>query len=126
MATAADEPLDYRTAATQIERALVDRLSLAYQERRPPVADLAALRAVPTKYVAHRDLVFVEGVGVCYRWLDTANDPDDNDGVIAALDLDHGRWVKCAVWLWLIFLYRRCKEVRNERSGFTSPRYPAN
>ncbi len=95
MATAADEPLDYRTAATQIERALVDRLSLAFQERRPPVADLAALRAVETKYVAHRDLIFVEGVGVCYRWLDTANDPDNNDAVIAATDLDHGRWVKC-------------------------------
>lgn len=95
MAGAESEPLDYRTAATQIERALVDRLSLAYQERRPPVASLAALRALETKYVAHRDLIYVEDAGVCYRWLDTANDPDNNLSVIRADDLDVGRWVRC-------------------------------
>lgn len=99
MAHPHETPLEYRTALTQIERALVDRLSLAFQVRRPPVADLPTLRqAQDGRYVMHRDLIFVEDQGLCYRWLDTSAAPDDNSSVIMpawVTDGGPGRWVRC-------------------------------
>lgn len=85
MASPSAQPLEYRTALTQIERAIEDRLSLVYQERRPPVADLAALRAVEMPYVSDRDLIYVQSIGKNYKWLDVKEEPDNNGSVILPL-----------------------------------------
>ena len=104
MARPQDTPLEYRTALTQIERAIVDRLALAFQERLPAAADFAALRKLDMQFVMHRDLIFVEARGTCYFWQDTAKDPDNGGSVIAPdnwIDagtgkLKAGRWTEAA------------------------------
>ena len=102
MATPQDAPLDFRTALTQIERAVVDRISLALQERLPPVATLselrnrAALDGIGTQYVSDRDLIYVQAEGVVFRWLDMATEPDDGLNFIQPIDsaTPNGRWVR--------------------------------
>lgn len=101
MARPQDTPLEYRTALTQIERAIVDRLALAFQERLPAVADFVALRQVEMQYVMHRDLIFVEARGTCYFWRDGERDPDNGGSTIAPDNwtdasgaLKPGRWTE--------------------------------
>ena len=61
-------PLDIRTAITQVETALVEVLDLAYRYRYPATADLAALASYDAQKLPDRALVFVTTEGVVYRW----------------------------------------------------------
>lgn len=83
MAMRADTQLDYRTCVRQVEQALVSRLALAFKERLPPVADLAALRAIDPRKLYPADLVFVEQVGHVYAWAAGKVEPDNGSSIVA-------------------------------------------
>ncbi|HZU84109.1 MAG TPA: phage protein Gp37 [Polyangiaceae bacterium] len=94
--------MSLRTAATLIERALFNAINRALRVRLPPVADVAALRAAPTRgasaggYVrSDYEPVFVAAAGVCYEWSTAATAPDDGDQVIRPNDAGAtGRWIR--------------------------------
>lgn len=91
--------LDFRVAITEIERAVLSRLSLALQARRAPVASRGALRLAEMTYVRDGDLVFVEDVGRVFRWHDLCDLPDDDAQVVQPRDwLDLSGKVKTGRW----------------------------
>jgi hypothetical protein len=67
----------------QIEQALLDALTLGLKVRLPPVADVPALRAMPTVGASggtarsDSDLVFVGANAVVYRWVHSFAAADD-------------------------------------------------
>lgn len=69
MTQRASNPLDIRSAITQVQEALVEVLDLAYRYRYPEAADLTALAAVDAQKLPDRALIFVQTEGVVYRWL---------------------------------------------------------
>lgn len=89
MARRTDTQLDYRTCVRQVEQALVRRLALAFKERRPPVPDKAALRAVGPRTLYPGDLVYVQQVGHCFAWAAGRSDPDDDASTIAPINWTH-------------------------------------
>lgn len=60
--------LDCRTAITTVERAMLDAISLCYQNRLPDVATLLDLAALPSAQAPDRVLRFVTSEGLCYRF----------------------------------------------------------
>lgn len=90
-------PLDIRTAITQVTTALVDTLSLAYQYRYPEVLTLAALAAVDSSTLPDRALIWVASEGVVYRWHTASRLPQLVPFVIAPQALPqngNGRWLR--------------------------------
>jgi hypothetical protein len=102
MAIRSDAQLDYRTCVTQVERALVNRLSLAFKERLPPAQTIADLRNVSASQRYPMDPIFVQEVGKVYQWTPALVEPDNDGNIIAPLDwknqttgeLFPGRWVQ--------------------------------
>lgn len=93
--------LTFRNAATLIELAVFRAINRALRRRLPPVADVAALRAVVTRGAgsgyARRDddLIFVTSKAVCYEWSTASTAADDDDTVVAPADAGTtGRWLK--------------------------------
>lgn len=60
--------LDCRTAITTVERAMLDAISLCYQNRLDPVETLADLAALASAKAPDRALRFVTSEGLCYRF----------------------------------------------------------
>lgn len=90
--------LDCRTALTRIEQALVDAISLAYQWRRPAVADLPSLAAVPSAPTPADALCFVQDQGVVYRFKRYSTNAEALPYVVKPGDLADdkpGRWEIC-------------------------------
>lgn len=93
--------LDVRTGLTLIERALVEALSLAYQQRHPAVADLTALTALQSfarnNTIPDRSLRFVQSEGVVYRWLPYSTNAQALPYVVLPSDRGArpGRWERC-------------------------------
>lgn len=89
MAHRTDTQLDYRTCVRQVEQALVRRLALAFKERRPPVLDKPALRAIGPRTLYPGDLVYVQQVGRCFAWAAGRSEPDDDGSTIAPTNWTH-------------------------------------
>lgn len=90
-------PLDIRTAITQVQTALVEALSLAYQYRYPEAATLSALAAVNAQPLPNHALIWVASEGVVYRWHTASTLPPAPPYVIAPLQLPNtgnGRWLR--------------------------------
>lgn len=90
------QPLTFRNARVTIERAIRDKLLLAYGRRlQMTAADaLAALRSAP---LGDDDLCFVASAQRAYRFRRTDTTPPDGDAVVAPVDLPlgaPGRWLK--------------------------------
>src|SRR5258708_210181 len=86
-----------RTSLTQIEKALVSAIALAYKVRRPVVADIPTLAAVPSGPLADADLQFVTAAGVTFQFskLSTAT-PDGVNTIIPndVVSTAGGRWLR--------------------------------
>lgn len=90
----ASNPLDIRTAITQVQTALVDVLSLAYQARYPEVADLPALQSLDWNRI-ERALIFVRSEGVVYRWSNASTLAPVLPYVVApSSNPPNGRWLR--------------------------------
>lgn len=90
--------LDCRTALTRVEQALVDAISLAYQWRRPAVADLTALAALASAPTPDSALCFVQDQGVVYRFKRYSTNAEALPYVVKPGDLASdrpGRWERC-------------------------------
>jgi hypothetical protein len=92
-------PLDIRTCITQVTQALVETIDLGYRYRYPEVADLNALRTLPTtddtRGTPDRALRFVVDQGVCYRFLLYSVQPHNPPSVVQPVDRpNNGRWVR--------------------------------
>jgi len=90
-------PLDIRTAITQIQEALTDAIDLAYRWRYPEAENLSALAEREAAKLPDRALVFVTDQGVTYRWLTASTLTPVAPFVIAPNVLPatgNGRWVR--------------------------------
>lgn len=103
----AANPLDIRTVIGVTQQALVDTIDLAYRQRLPPVADLAALASAylgdpagdESVAVLDRSLCYVQSEGVVYRWRSASTLPPVSPYVIApavfpSLSAGNGRWLR--------------------------------
>lgn len=85
-----------RTARTTIENAIIDTIWFALG-RRQAVADLSALRALPSAALPLSVLRFVTAVGYAFVWRRYETTADDGATVIQPADVGAGkpgRWVK--------------------------------
>lgn len=94
-----------RTAQNLIETALLQQLVLGAQQRRPPVADIAALRALSARagassaFRSELEVVFVVAANACYLWSTASTAADNGATVIRPTDTAAGatgRWVRAA------------------------------
>lgn len=88
-----------RNCITTVERALMEVLTLAFMQRLPPVADLAALRtAFDVPVLKEGALVHVTTENRVYRWDGFSTAMDDGLEVIAPGNLPagrtNGRWLR--------------------------------
>jgi len=96
--------LTLRTALIHVERTLFNAINRALRVRLAPVADVASLRATPTRGAggarsarSDYELVYLAAAGVCYEWSTAATAPDDGDLVVKPADAGAtGRWLKTA------------------------------
>lgn len=87
--------LDCRTIITTVERAMLDAISLCYQNRLTPVANLTDLAVLSSAAVQDRALRFVESEGVCYRFALYSSNAHALPYVVRPNDLtqsQNGRW----------------------------------
>jgi len=92
-------PLDVRTIIPTVEQTLWDLLSLGYEVRLAPVADLAGLRAAPAQTVRDRALRYVTADGNLWRWSQASTAADNGTTVIAPTTAPYapagnGRWLR--------------------------------
>lgn len=117
--TRSSNPLDIRTAITQVETALVDVLDLAYRYRHPKAADLSALANYDAQKLADRSLVYVVTEGVVYRWTTASTLSPLAPYVIAPNVLPpkgNGRWIRQSSSVTLGHTYLR--PLHRVRTGF--------
>lgn len=95
--TRSSNPLDIRTAITQVHEALLEVLDLAYRLRYPAAADLNALASYDALKLPDRALVFVTSEGVVYRWVTASTLAERLPYVVKARALPsagNGRWIR--------------------------------
>ena len=85
--------LDMRTAAIDVQDAIVRALELAYLRRYPEAADLAALALVENDKLPERALVFVQSEGVVYQLRKANAAPVALPDVVGTLS-GNGRWLR--------------------------------
>lgn len=87
--------LDIRTCVSTVERAMLDTVSLAYQNRLDEVADIAALQGLISDTKADLALRFVVSEGTCYRWRGYSNAAQVLPFIVRPNDrseTQNGRW----------------------------------
>jgi hypothetical protein len=89
-------PFGFRTARTEIETALRDRLLLAYGRRLPSADTIAALASLPSAPASEDDLRYVVAADRTYRFRRADARAPDGSTIIAPIDLPPGapgRWI---------------------------------
>lgn len=91
-------PLDIRTCITQVQSALVDAISLAFQYRYPEAQTVEDLRTAESKDLPDRALRFVVDEGCVYRLVYSSRLPQLLPYVVHPTDRDDvergGRWIR--------------------------------
>lgn len=85
-------PLDIRTAAIEVQTAVVNSLALAYGQRRADVATLSDLATIAIDNLLDHALAFVQAEGVAYRLHKAAVDPEVLPYVVKPAGVTNGRW----------------------------------
>jgi len=89
-------PISIRDEITAVEMLLMDVLSLAFEKRLPPVANLAALTARAVVAVHDGQLIYVTAENNLYRWIEYSTAAADGVNVILpstlAPGVTKGRW----------------------------------
>lgn len=88
--------IDIRGEITAVEQILMDCLTLAFEKRLPPVANLAALTARAILSVHDGQLIYVSAENILFRWIELSTATADGVNVIQPATLPvgqtKGRW----------------------------------